>query len=809
MGIARRGDALEPCWKAALEKASVRSWDKAAESPSAAVLLMEGVLWSVTKGGELPRPSEVVAVPELAPYLQAMEEEPDEVKSLAALSAVEKLCAEKGRTDLAGLIEATTALRWGSAKVGESAAQLLANRIKGELPAGDDKEKLPSAVKSLLETGSVDSARAVAEFTERAPRDSELPCELNAIIFASLPTSSDVRRRAGMFLADRAASGGGLASWAAAHGDRKLAVPMLIELVELTEDSTAVARLWTSLADGFAAENEARRAASFYLAAADVEDQPQARKTSREEALSILAQSGQEQTALDMCGRLIGPDVSEPALKEFLGKAGSRAQEELPVLKARVLRSPNTEVGCLALARALRYAPVTAGAVDDLCREVVSATPESRAAALVLLAKSEQLCWQGSFADAFALLDRLPEARTPSDLRSLRIERVGDCCLAQGRLREAAEAYRNAAKEYYYEYEMGGFGFFGLKKHSLSADTSAEDQKADAECLKGYLELAEGRTYEGTARLERIVFDLRRLPVESEIRKLRLPDARFLLAVAWLEEGADELGASEGRAAIQAASRDLEQRESLFAFAQMLGQRTSPEQAQITTAPATAAGTAGGNPLAQATAAVQKGNYVSARAQYKRILDSLKEHDARTVLETCNGVLLCFVKESQSDFETAATRFREWAARSLPEGYEGCATLAMARACYQRSDFQGAIERIQDFLTAGDDVYLIAQAHLLDGLIKFKSGQTAEALPCFEEALAHAAPDDPASAEPLFLVGYISMVNGDSDRARKSFEALLKQFPGSSYVPRCRELLDRLKTTEAKTATQTTTTGKP
>jgi TolA-binding protein len=386
----------------------------------------------------------------------------------------------------------------------------------------------------------------------------------------------------------------------------------------------------------------------------------------------------------------------------------------------------------------------------------------------------------------------------PADLRAQRFERVGDFRLAQGNFREADEAYRSAAKEYYYEYELGGFGFFELKKHALSQDLSAEastkpeDQHFDVECLKGYLELAGGRTCEGIARLECLVVALKQLSPESEMRRVRLPDAHFLLAVAWLEEGAVEFGTAHGHAAIRTAAREPEQRASLFAFAQMLAARSSEEQAgavRVTAKSRQAPQTA----LSQATAAVQQGRYVEARAKYKSILDSLKEHDARTVLEACNGIFHCFIKENQGEgFEAALARFRDWTARSLPEGYEGCTTLAMARACYQHNDLQGAAERIKACLTGGDS-YVVMQAQMLDGLIQFRSGRMTEALASFEEVLPHAAPDDATGAEALFFVGYINMVNGDGERAQKMFQTLVERYPKSDYAAKCRDLLDRLK----------------
>jgi tetratricopeptide (TPR) repeat protein len=799
-------------WTLALEMMSVRTWDKAerklapADSLSVSELLPEAVFWSVVKTGESPPASDFIAIPDLAPYLKAMEEEPNGLKALAALNVAENLCASHDRSDVAGLIEVTITLRHRSTKLGQAAGHRLADRFKSRLPT-DDAEKLSAAVKALLETGSDETAHVIIEFAARAP-DSDIIGDLNSILFASLPSTSEARKEAGIFLANRAAAGG-LSNWLESRGEKKTAARMRLELVGFVEDRLTVARLWQNLADNLTSEKDDRPAAAFCLAAADLKDDPEAKKILREKAVALLSRAGQAQAALDLCSRLIGPDASDQALRELLGKDRAQAQEELPVLKARILRSPNTEVGCQALGRALRFAPIMSSAVDDLCREVVVSAPESKAAVIILLAKSEQLCRQGSVADALTLLERLPEERIPADLRAQLFERFGDCRLAQGRCRDAVEAYRSAAKECYYEYELGGFGFFGLKKHSLSPNASVEDQRVEAECLKGYLELAAGRTCEGIARLERILVALRRLSADSEIRRLRLSDAHFLLAVAWIEEGAIDFGTAEGHAAIKVISREPEQRAGLFAFAQMLSACASAEQTARSVPSPAQAQQGAQSALSKAAGAAQQGNYVEARATYKQILDSLKGHDTKIVLETCNGMLDCLAKEHRAEgFDTVQAQFQEWAARSVPEGYEGCPTLAVARACYQRSDFQGAAERTETCLAVGD-AYLATQAHMLDGLIKFRSGRMAEALPCFEEALVRTAPDDPAGAEALFFVGYINMVNGNADQTQKSFEALVKRYPGTNYAVKCRDLLDRLKTDETKASTAVSGTRGP
>lgn len=195
--------------------------------------------------------------------------------------------------------------------------------------------------------------------------------------------------------------------------------------------------------------------------------------------------------------------------------------------------------------------------------------------------------------------------------------------------------------------------------------------------------------------------------------------------------------------------------------------------------------------LAEAT--VRQGKFTEGRAVYREILQMLPGRDVKTVMEICRCVLQSFSREyGQEGFESALFHFRAWTAQSLPEGYEGCPALAVAKAHYLRNDLMKAADEIKACLDQAGDEELVMNAHLLAGLIHFRAGRLDDAMNSFEEVLARVPPRDRIGAKALFFVGYINLAIGNTDKAQQSFSLLVKRYPHTKYAATCKDLLVRL-----------------
>jgi tetratricopeptide (TPR) repeat protein len=439
---------------------------------------------------------------------------------------------------------------------------------------------------------------------------------------------------------------------------------------------------------------------------------------------------------------------------------------------------------------------VDAQGVEELCRVLKEKAPASRAAMLATLSQAEQAIWKADAPAALNLLAGLGDSHIPLEIRARASECTADCFFLQGKFREADNKYREAAEGYVYEHELPGFGFIGLKKHPLSEDAPAEAFEVDSSCLKGYLLLARGLRYKGIACLKEALARLNRSPADTEISRLRTADVHLLLAGAYWAQGNRHLGALHGEVALRHLLEKVgpQPRADLLAFAELICRSVFEE------APATPRSTAAGESdqtLENVGVAVEReGKFDEARKVYQDVLQNLTKRDVKAALAVCNGVIQCVIKEERplEGLGTSLFHFEAWAARSLPDEYEGCASLAVAKAYYLNNDLARALDEVRAHLEFGTDEDLMIQAQLLAGLIHFRAGRPTEAVRSFEEVLAGNSPQETVSAQALFLIGEINLVNGNTEKALEDFGVLLKKYPHTEYASESAQVLAGLGT---------------
>ena len=256
------------------------------------------------------------------------------------------------------------------------------------------------------------------------------------------------------------------------------------------------------------------------------------------------------------------------------------------------------------------------------------------------------------------------------------------------------------------------------------------------------------------------------------------------------------MGARHGEMALRhlLQKAEPESRADLLAFAELVCRSVFEE------APATPRSTAAGEldeTLENAAVAVeQEDKFHEARKVYQEVLRELTNRDVKTVLTVCNGVVQCLVKQDRppEGLEPALCHFEAWAARSLPDEYEGCASLAVAKAYYLDNDFVRALAEVRAYLELESDEDLMIQAQLLAGLIQFRAGRPAEAVRSFEEVLAGNPQQESINAQALFLIGEANLVEGNTQKALEDFGAVVKKYPHTEYASECAEVLARLGT---------------
>ena len=392
------------------------------------------------------------------------------------------------------------------------------------------------------------------------------------------------------------------------------------------------------------------------------------------------------------------------------------------------------------------------------------------------------------------LLVGLSDSNIPLEIRAQALEDTADCFFLQSKFREAEEKYQEAAEGYVYEEELPGTVFFGLKKHPLSGDAPSEACDVDSRCLKGYLLLARGERYEGLGCLNEAVARLKGFPADSEVSRLRTGDAHLLLAGAYWAQGDRHMGAEHGEMALRHVLEKggPQRRGDLLTLAEWVC-RNAFEEAPVTLRP-TEAGESYRMVEDAEVGIVRKAKFDEARKVYQAVLRKLTRRDVKTVLAVCNGVIQCFVKERPGEgVETALFQFRAWAARSLPDEYEGCASLAVAKGYYLNSDLGRALDEVRAYLALGTDEDLMIHAQLLAGLIHFRAGRPAEAVRSFEEVLARNPSQQEINAPALFLVGEVNLVNGNTQKVEEIFGDLVKKYPKTEYAVECAAVLARLR----------------
>ena len=520
----------------------------------------------------------------------------------------------------------------------------------------------------------------------------------------------------------------------------------------------------------------------------------EARRTCYESAAEALMQQGRQDEALDVIANDLQGQVTRVKLRELLSASKARCDRELPSAAARILPWAETYAGLDALAHMLRYRVVNAEGVEELCHELKQKAPDSKVARLATLSQAEQAIRERDVEGALNLLAGLGDPHTPLEIRAKASESTADCFFLQGKFREADDKYRKAAEGYVYEEELPGTVFFGLKKHPLSEDAPGACE-VDSRCLKGYLLLARGERYEGLACLNEAAARLKRFPADSEVSRLRTGDAHLLLAGAYWAQGDRHMGAEHGEMALRHVLEkgEPQRRGDLLAFAELVCRSVSEE------APATPGSTEAEEAyrtVADAEAAVVlEAKFDEARQVYESVLRKLTTRDVKTVLAVCNGVIQCLAKKPPGEgLETALFHFRAWAARSLPDEYEGCASLAVAKAYYLNNDPVTALDEVQADLELGTDEDLMIRAQLLAGLIHFREGRSAEALRCFEEVLARNSPEEEINAPALFLTGEVNLVNGNMQKVEEILGDLAQKYPETKYAAECAEVLPLLGT---------------
>jgi tetratricopeptide (TPR) repeat protein len=280
--------------------------------------------------------------------------------------------------------------------------------------------------------------------------------------------------------------------------------------------------------------------------------------------------------------------------------------------------------------------------------------------------------------------------------------------------------------------------------------------------------LARGERYEGLACLNEAAARLKRFPADSEVSRLRTADAHLLLAGAYWAQGEGRLGALHGEMALRhlLGKGEPQRRGDLLAFAEVVCRSVFEE------ASATSGSTEAGEPYRMVKDAevgvVREAKFDEARKVYQDVLRKLTKRDVKTVLAVCNGVIQCLARERPGEgLETALFQFRAWAARSLPDEYEGCASLAVAKAYYLNNDFARALDEVRAYLELGTDEDLMIHAQLLGGLIHFRAGRSAEAVGFLKEVLAGNPPPQPEiKDQALFLIRDVDMVNGNTQKAQ-------------------------------------------
>ena len=267
----------------------------------------------------------------------------------------------------------------------------------------------------------------------------------------------------------------------------------------------------------------------------------------------------------------------------------------------------------------------------------------------------------------------------------------------------------------------------------------------------------------------------------------------MLLAGACWAQGDRHSGAAHGEMALRylLEKGELRRRGDLLAYAEVVC-RCAFEEAPVTPRPAEA-----GEPYRIIEDAevgiVRESKFDEARKVYQGVLRKLTKRDVKTVLAVCNGVILCLVKERpEQGLETALFQFRAWAGRSLPDEYEGCASLAVAKAYYLNNGFARASDEAQAYLALETDEDLMIHAQLLAGLIHFRARRPAEAVRSFEAVLARNSRDEEINAPALFLVGEVNLVKGNTQRAKELFGDLVKKYPQTQYAEECAEVLTAL-----------------
>jgi tetratricopeptide (TPR) repeat protein len=186
---------------------------------------------------------------------------------------------------------------------------------------------------------------------------------------------------------------------------------------------------------------------------------------------------------------------------------------------------------------------------------------------------------------------------------------------------------------------------------------------------------------------------------------------------------------------------------------------------------------------------VRESKFGEARKVYQGVLRKLTRRDVKTVLAVCNGVTQCLVRERPGEeLETALFHFRAWAARSLPDEYEGCASLAVAKAYYLNNDFARALDEVRAYLEFGTDEDLMIHAQLLAGLIHFRARRPTEAVRSFEAVLARNSPHEEINAPALFFIGEANLVSGNAEKAKEVFGDLVRKYPNTEYTTECAEV---------------------
>ena len=509
-----------------------------------------------------------------------------------------------------------------------------------------------------------------------------------------------------------------------------------------------------------------------------------------ESAAEALTEEGRRDEALDVIAHDLQGQATGEKLRELLSASKARCDQELPTAAARILPWAETYVGLDTLARMLRYRVVNAEGVEGLCAELKQKAPHSRVAMLATLSQAEQAIRKSDVEGALTLLAGLGDSDIPLEIRAKASEYTADCFFLQGKFREADNKYREAAEGYVYEEELPGTVFFGLKKHPLSGDAASEALRVDSRCLKGYLLLARGERCEGLACLNEAAVRLKRFPADSEVSRLRTADVHLLLAGAYWAQGDRHSGAAHGEMALRHVMEkgEPQRRCDLLAFAEVVC-RSVLEKAPASPGSMNAREAYRMVENAE-VGVVRESKFGEARKVYQAVLRKLTKRDVKTVLAVCDGVTKCLAKEHRGEgLETALFQFRAWAARSLPDEYEGCASLAVAKGYYLKNDFARALDEVRAYLELGTDDDLMIHAQLLAGRIHFRAGRPAEAVRSFEEVLARNSPQPEINVQALFLIGEVNLVNGNTQKAIEAFRALVEKYPHTAYGPECGAVL--------------------